>query len=354
MAADSAVQAALPGIRNVCQRPYDGKIRENVKVYSEHFSKTGEKEEDFDYETRTEKTVELAQSYYTLVTDFYEYGYGASFHFGPVLDGHRVADCVLAYEKEIAQTLDAKPGKQILDIGCGVGGPARAIAKTSGATVTGLNICHYQVNRARELTKLAKLESRVSFKQGNFCKMDFPDNTFDGMYALESTCYAKKPIDVYKEVYRVLKPGATFVDSAWAMTDIYDSSNPEHVKIKGDIEYGSGIHKLSTIKEILEGLKESGLELVGFRNCHHEGDRPWYIFLTNQGMCSLRDFYASTIGRLTTHFLVNTLETLRILPKGSSKVHSVLLVCGDALIEGGKTDIFTPMFRIVARKPLSS
>lgn len=114
MAADSAVQAALPGIRNVCQRPYDGKIRENVKVYSEHFSKTGEKEEDFDYETRTEKTVELAQSYYTLVTDFYEYGYGASFHFGPVLDGHRVADCVLAYEKEIAQTLDAKPGKQIL------------------------------------------------------------------------------------------------------------------------------------------------------------------------------------------------------------------------------------------------
>ena len=66
--------------------------------------------------------------------------------------------------------------------------------------------------------------------------MEFPDNTFDGLYALEATLYAKSPLDVYKEVFRVLKPGALFVDSACVMTDNYDPNNPEHVKIKAKIE----------------------------------------------------------------------------------------------------------------------
>jgi sterol 24-C-methyltransferase len=228
--------AAGPGIADVCQKPYDGKIRDNVAQYSEKFAKAGEREGDFDYESRTEKTIEITQSYYTLVTDFYEYGYGASFHFGPVRDGQTLQDCLLEYEHEIARNLNARPGMKILDIGCGIGGPARAIARYSGASVTGLNICHYQVNRAKELTKLCGLQDLVTFKQGDYHKMEFPNNTFDGLYALESTCYAKKPVDVYKEVHRVLKPGAMFVDSAWAMTDLYDPNNPQHVKIKGEIE----------------------------------------------------------------------------------------------------------------------
>ena len=70
--------------------------------------------------------------------------------------------------------------------------------------------------------------------------MEFDDNTFDGGYALESTLYAKDPEQVYTEILRVLKPGAIFVDSAWAMTDAFDPQNPEHVKIKENIEVIAG------------------------------------------------------------------------------------------------------------------
>lgn len=66
--------------------------------------------------------------------------------------------------------------------------------------------------------------------------MEFGDNTFDGGYALESTVYAKDPEIVYREIRRVLKPGAIFVDSAWAMTEAFDPKNAEHVKIKEGIE----------------------------------------------------------------------------------------------------------------------
>lgn len=72
--------------------------------------------------------------------------------------------------------------------------------------------------------------------QGDYCNMEFEDNTFDGVYCFESTCHAKDPVQVYSEICRVLKPGALCVDSAWAMTDKYDPQNPEHVRIKDDIE----------------------------------------------------------------------------------------------------------------------
>lgn len=72
--------------------------------------------------------------------------------------------------------------------------------------------------------------------QADFCNMEqIEDNSIDGLYALESTCHSSDPLNVYKEVYRVLKPGALFVDSAWVMTDKYQPGNPVHEKIKHDI-----------------------------------------------------------------------------------------------------------------------
>ena len=52
--------------------------------------------------------------------------------------------------------------------------------------------------------RLAKCQQINKFfrvrEKGDYHKMEFPDDTFDGLYALESTCYARKPVDVYKEV----------------------------------------------------------------------------------------------------------------------------------------------------------
>ena len=65
---------------------------------------------------------------------------------------------------------------------------------------------------------------------------EIEDGTFDGVYVFEATCHAPKPIDVYSEIYRVMKPGAYFLDSTWAMMDSYDPHNPEHKHIKHEIE----------------------------------------------------------------------------------------------------------------------
>ena len=103
-----------PSIVSTERKQFVGKTGENLVSCSDRFARAGLKEEDFDYHTRNEKTTDIAQSFYTLVTDFYEYGYGESFHFAPVKDGLSFSECIADYEREIAKTLNARPGMKIL------------------------------------------------------------------------------------------------------------------------------------------------------------------------------------------------------------------------------------------------
>lgn len=77
-----------------------------------------------------------------------------------------------------------------------------------------------------------------------------------------------------------------------------------------------------------------------------------YTFLVGKHAFSLDAFRVSSVGRKLTHFMLSAMEMLRIVPQGSTDVHNVLLTAADALIQGGRKDIFTPMFRLVLRKPL--
>lgn len=70
-----------------------------------------------------------------------------SFHFSPRLPGKDWASSEAAHEARLAALLKLGPGKKCLDVGCGVGGPMRTIASTSGAHVTGITINDYQVSR---------------------------------------------------------------------------------------------------------------------------------------------------------------------------------------------------------------
>lgn len=64
--------------------------------------------------------------------------------------------------------LKLEPGMKVLDVGCGVGGPAREISTFTDCYVTGLNINAYQIERARKHTREAGLEHRIEFVKGDF------------------------------------------------------------------------------------------------------------------------------------------------------------------------------------------
>ena len=81
--------------------------------------------------------MEPALTAHPCCADLYEWGWGQSFHFSPKLPGKNWAISEGAHEARLAAILQLAPGKECLDVGCGVGGPMRTIASTSGARVTG-------------------------------------------------------------------------------------------------------------------------------------------------------------------------------------------------------------------------
>jgi sterol 24-C-methyltransferase len=105
--------------------------------------------------------------------------------------------------------MNLKPGMRVLDVGCGIGGPAREIARFADVNVVGLNNNQFQVNKARQYTAKAGLSDQVTFVKGDFMKLSeqFGENSFDAVYAIEATVHAPTFEGVYGEILKVLKPG---------------------------------------------------------------------------------------------------------------------------------------------------
>lgn len=106
----------------------------------------------------------------------------------------------------------AQPG-HVLDMGCGLGATARWAASTfEHLSVSGLSNVPWQLQQAALLTAADATRSRVTFVQGDFTAAPFPDESFDGIYSLESSCYAPglAKATLLDEVYRLLKPGKRF------------------------------------------------------------------------------------------------------------------------------------------------
>jgi sterol 24-C-methyltransferase len=128
-----------------------------VDSYFNYFDKKDSK--ILDSSSRTTQSDKLTNNYYDLATDFYEYGWGTSFHFAPIFRDSTYAQCLSRHEDYLALKLKLKPEETCLDVGCGVGGPMREIAKFSGAKVVGLNNNEYQVGRCQVFGKRFGLET---------------------------------------------------------------------------------------------------------------------------------------------------------------------------------------------------
>ncbi|GAA0187528.1 hypothetical protein Leryth_004415 [Lithospermum erythrorhizon] len=308
-------------------------VQENYKKYWSFFLKPKEIE-------TTENVPAFVDTFYNLVTDIYEWGWGQSFHFSPSIPGKSNHEATKLHEQRAVDFLEVKPGARILDAGCGVGGPMRAIAAHSGANVVGITINEYQVNRARIHNKKAGLDKQCEVVCGNFLEMPFQDNSFDGAYSIEATCHAPKLEEVYSEIYRVLKPGSLYVSYEWVTTELFNEDDPEHVEIIQGIERGDALPGLRSYKDIAEVARKVGFEVVKEKDLAKPPANPWWSRLKMGRIAYWRN-----------HIVVTVLAWLGIAPKGVVDVHEMLFVTADHLTKGGETGIFTPMHMILCRKP---
>lgn len=85
--------------------------------------------------------------------------------------------------------------------------------------------------------------------------LPFGDATFDAVYAMDALCYATDLPAIYNEISRVLKPQGLLAFADWVMTDKFDADNAEHRKIRNWIEFGNGITRMPSRKEVQDALR---------------------------------------------------------------------------------------------------
>ena len=112
--------------------------------------------------------------------------------------------------KALAEQMELKPGMRLLDVGSGLGGPARYFAGQQGCKVTGIDLTEEFVNAAKRLTQVVKLDHLVDFRQGSALQMPFETDTFDRACMIHVGMNIADKAGVYQEVRRVLKPGGLF------------------------------------------------------------------------------------------------------------------------------------------------
>lgn len=282
-----------------------------------------------------------------------------------IFPNETIEQALVRHEHYLALRMGIQEDQKVLDVGCGIGHPARSIARLTGANITGINISDLQLRQARQLTQDAGLGYQINYVNENFMEMSFADETFDAAYAIEATCYAPSLKDVYSEVYRVLKPGATFGCFEVVMTDRYDDNDPVHRDIRHKVERGGGISHIVTASEAIAAMKAAGFELLTVDDLAERPDQiPWQTQFVQlppetRGIFPSLLMYLITIARCSkigSHMLQTVygkLEGMGVIPPGSQKMMDLVVTILDGEYQGAELKIFSSMFLMLARKPVN-
>jgi SAM-dependent methyltransferase len=109
--------------------------------------------------------------------------------------------------EELAAMLAPSASDYVVDIGSGLGGPSRYLAKTCGCRVSGVDLTPEFVETATALTARTGLSDRVDFRVGSALDLPFPDASFDCAWSQNVAMNIKDRPRYYAEMHRVLRPG---------------------------------------------------------------------------------------------------------------------------------------------------
>jgi len=154
---------------------------------------------------------------------------------------------------ELAAAAQVEPSTRVLDLGCGIGGPARYLAATFGCKVTGVDLSPAFIDAATYLTARCGLSDRVAFQVGDALHPPFEDEVFDAVFLQHVAMNVADRAALYAEVHRLLTPGGRFATYDLVLRD-------------GDVVYPAPwAQDASTSFLLSDGVTRTALEEAGFK-----------------------------------------------------------------------------------------
>ena len=279
--------------------------------------------------------------------------------------GESIREAMLRHEHYLALHLRLQPSHRVLDLGCGTGGPARAISRLAGVDVHGIDVCSARIQRAEPLTRQARLDHRVRFAAGDFSSAlsTWPAASFDRAYSIEATCYAPDLVAVYAEACRVLKPGGVFAVYEVALTDAFDPNDAAHQAVRYSMQKVAGNPHLRTATTVQAAMQTAGFELLTVEDLAECPDSlPWYQLL--DGSFGWRGGVLETLlaGVMALFFwlfatggigcwALECAESVGLCGLGTQDRVTEVARVMEAYATAGEKKLVTPMLLVVGRKP---
>lgn len=164
---------------------------------------------------------------------------------------------------ELAELAGLRRGMRVLDIGSGLGGPARTLASELGCQVTGLELTEEFYRAATMLTTRTGLGGRVTFVHGNALDMPFPDASFEAVWTEQFTMHIEDKARLYTQIHRVLVPGGRFAFREFMAGAVQPIHYPVHWAKDPSISF---LRPAAEIRALLTD--------TGFREVHWEDLTP--------------------------------------------------------------------------------
>jgi|HubBroStandDraft_6_1064221.scaffolds.fasta_scaffold03842_7 sterol 24-C-methyltransferase len=280
-------------------------------------------------------------NYYTVLNQLCSLGQIEKMYIPPAIDLNRsIIENQILFERRMGHDLGLGKDTLALDIGCGRGGVASGMAAYSGTRVIGINIDPVQVAIGNQFALAHRLENRCQFGIGdmNDLPLPFPDCDFDAIYHIQALTYSRDLGGLFRDIYRLLKPGAKFASLDWVTLPGYDPTNTHHADLMRRIKPLIGAIGTPTSAHYVSLLEQAGFRVLISENPSVDGMQAPLIENAER-------FYRRLAWGL------NWGMRCKILPRHFQLLFDRLRKDGEALVEADRLRLVTTSHYIVAQKP---
>ncbi|KAJ5653791.1 hypothetical protein N7490_000794 [Penicillium lividum] len=286
-----------------------------------------------------EKVGDCLKSYYGVLNHLCALGDVEKMYIPPWMSKKAsILENQILYERSIAQNIGLSAGDKVLDLGCGRGRVAAHMAQHSGAQVTGLNIDPNQVAQAKTFNEERGLNNNFVVQDFNTLPLPFENESFDAFYQIQALSLCKDLPALFKEIFRIVKPGAKISLLDWISLPAYEPTNPEHAELMRRVKPLIGAVGTPTKESLEEALTQSGFEIVLSENASIDGLQAPLIDTV--------DIYFRTLRQV-----ILGLVKLHVLPRHFKTLINRLCLDGQAFVKMDNMRLATTSYSIIARKP---